>query len=287
MKLLVTESFKDSEPYSSIYFINEQQRLELIDYNNVEDVYETSETEFVQCWKNLSREISDMIIKILIDATLQAVEIRIALSYIFINRYHVKSFFNRFFPKIAVKADEYEYTPYIERVSAMLVLLKDTDAQLSHLYRNPVGFNGMNIELCKSDPWSYYCPWNYEGGCYTVTTTNPTVLLPKTVKKLTFKQINTGPFHKQIVWLAGASQNGIVDVEYYKNPLIVYSLYRVNEQLNEEEVSVNAQFFATPEFHGFGHLARLVFGQNTGVFFEVTQDLPQELIFTAPVVFEV
>ena len=278
MKLLITEPIPS---FSCIYLIDETRHLQMIDYHPEHTLMPINTRH--DDWGNLPPEIKDMIIEILIDTALEGKHISFAMQYITTNRYHVKHFYTRFFPESTLPTDQPTYA-CILRVAALLSLFRDTDDWLIDRPKHPVGFYSMNIDL--GNVLEHVKPWGYEGDFEIEATSQPTVLFPEHCKNLSMNQILTGPYHCQIVWLGGKVRDGIVDVKYYKNPVIVYNLFDVKDLL-EVDVEVSAEFFVTPEWEGFGKLARMIFGHNAGIFFQIASDLPDEFVFSAPVVFEV
>lgn len=280
MKLLITEAFKPESNYSCIYFLEEDRFLQRIDYRPVHKLYPQNDTPL--CFTQLPPELKDMIIEILIDTALVNRQIILAIKYIFINAYHVNRFYNRFFELDL--ALHHKTLASILRVSALLNLFRDTDDWLIDAARIPVGFKNMSINL--GSHIDLLKPWSYEGEFEIDTVAQPTVLFPESCKNLNMTQVITGPFHTEIVWLGGTARYGLIDVKYYKNPIIMYTLCNI-EFTGSEDLDVNADFFVQPEWEGFGNLARLIFGHNAGVFFQINTGLPDDLVFTSPVIFEV
>jgi hypothetical protein len=276
---MITESFKPEQNYSCIYKLDEACLLTYIDYKPVHSILAGQNTTEIS--PNICLILADRILDILIDTCLREKLIPYAFDLICINKYHLHRFYNRFYPPLTCP-EQFWFRAYLIRIFRSLNLLLATDDALCDLKNSP-SFPCFSFYVGDDASMEDIKPWDFEGEYEFPMVPQPTVFFPEECKDLSMNQIYTGPYHYETVWVGGRPNKGIIDVAYYKNPIIFYNM---TNRITDDDIRVSAQFFVQLEWEGFGRLARIVFGEHAGIFFEITEDLPDEFVFAAPVIFE-
>jgi len=279
---MITESFKPQQNYSCIYKL-EDCLLYHIDYKPTHHILTTNNTEILT--PNFCIILKDQILEILIETCLRQKLIPYAFELICINKYHLRRFYERFFSKLTCP-EQFWVETFASRIFKTLNLLLGTDDILCDLKNDHLGFPSFSMYMGNvgTNPGNLK-PWDFTGDYELAATPQPTVFFPEDFKNLSMNQVYTGPYHYETVWVGGRPKVGIIDVVYYKNPIIFYQMK--NTFTDQDDIALSPDFFVQPEWEGFGRLARTVFGIHAGIFFEVNEDLPDEFVFSSPVIFEV
>ena len=277
---MITESFKPQQNYSCIYKL-EDCVLTHIDYKSIHYILPTNNTEILPT--NFCYILKDRILEILIETCLKQKLIPYAFELICINKYQLRRFYERFYPKLTCP-EQFWVETFAARIFKSLNLLLGTDDSLCDVKNDHLGQLGFPCFAVYDFELDNIRPWSFSGEYNLIKTPQPTVFFTEDFKNLSMNQVYTGPHHYETVWLGGRPELGIIDVVYYKNPIIFYKFV---DWTTDDDIRVSPDFFLQPEWEGFGRLARTVFGVNAGIFFGVNEDLPDEFVFHYPVVFEV
>lgn len=240
--------------------------LQLIDFDTEIDIVQINTKRIDQNY--LPQEISE---KIIVDLFLNYVTHRqgsFAANLLGLSKFILKQCYHKFF-------HYQKYDSSLDRIyklSTMLRLLTQTDDHLIDLIAHPLGHNSgllYTVVMSVSTVHGKIHPWYFDGDMDIMTMLSPTIYTLSDSKDPTPKyvaEVITGPNHYNLLYVRGkALKNGLVKVNYFKSPIIVF---QVTEFVPHLDVTI--EMLCEPGWKALGKLARAFYGPQAGIYVSVT-----------------